>query len=236
MTALYITQKDREGAEGREPEKQESGPLQYRLVGHSLNFQLQTHCFHLEMFFETIYLPVLLSRRKELITNQSSIVCAQMVKARARTKAQHVSRAWSPGPHSQAWHGLQGRAADEHPVLSFPRRRQCISDPCRSHHPHLLAGSRRPPRVGKLCCLPTPMCSKSSPAPDVLGNCLLCKKEGLSKWRERVIYCLTSAQRHAHVQTHSPSKSQTLYIFLYLNLSPGPSNPRETAIGRIQDC
>ena len=61
---------------------------------------------------EAIYLHVLLSKGKELIMNDLSIVFPLLVKARASTEAQHISGARSPGPHSQPQHGPRSCAAD----------------------------------------------------------------------------------------------------------------------------
>lgn len=49
--------------------------------------------------------------------NDLSIVFPLLVKARASTEAQHVSRARSPGPHSRPQHGPQGCAADRRSSL-----------------------------------------------------------------------------------------------------------------------
>lgn len=89
---------DRKGAE-------ESGLDHYNtaLVGHFIAFNSKPTISIWEekkRFLELIYLHVLLSRGKELIMNDLSIVFPQMVRGRASAEAQHISRARSPGPDS----------------------------------------------------------------------------------------------------------------------------------------
>lgn len=81
-------------------------PLQYAACRPIPTFCFQTNLFRFGKFLEAIYLHVLLSKGKEGIMNDLSIVLPLLVEARASAGARHVRGARSAGPHTRPHHGL----------------------------------------------------------------------------------------------------------------------------------
>lgn len=146
-------------------------PLQYAACRAIPTFYFQTNSFPFGKFLEAIYLHVLLSKGKEWIMNDLSIVLPLLVEARASAGARRVRGARSARPHTRP-------AADRPSSPSFcvqrqnsvgfydgrfPGGQQCASELWEDESSSS-AGSRQHHPGGRHLLPMIPLCRKSPPA------------------------------------------------------------------------